>query len=226
MPQSFYLCKTDSKMDEIELNLSAQITLQDEKNIGFTEGEPLTATSKVDNIHIGKSLIRVFNVHHELVVKQSGKVFEQNFSYYMDPHNFKMYYDKRKKMFFLQVNKKVAVDFLDILEETIPSFSYEPLTIELKKIASKINNIKGAWLTTKRHGINVSAFYGEKVNSDAEVLSLIKKGKAKYINFYYTFEDESFYMGIGKEGNIVVYADKLSEEKTLELLYQVYRDLF
>lgn len=226
MPQSFYLCKTASKVEDIDLSPTAQGTLKDENNIGLTEGSPITVTSKIEDIHIGKSLIRVFDVQHDLVVKQSGKVFEQNFSYYMNPHNFKMFYDKRKKMFFLQVNKKVAIDFLDILEETIPSFTYDPLQIDLKKIASKISNIKGAWLTTKRQGINMSAFYGEKVNSDSEVLKLIKAGKAKYINFMYPFEDNSYYTGIGKEGNIVIYADKLTEEKRLEILYKIYSDLF
>lgn len=226
MPQPFYICKTDSDLEKSNLEGNSQLSIVDDNGISFEEGEPLTTLSFSEKIRIENlNLLRVFDVHHDFKVSKKGYVFQKHFNYYLIQNNFRMYHDKRKKLLVLNAPKEVAIDFLKTLTETIPSFKYVPFEPDISKTATKIGNLKGAWLDVDKQDTQHQAYFGTSIDQDAEVKNGLKRKQVKFINFYYNYSSDSYYMGLSKDGNLVVYTSELIETEKIKLVFEVYNKL-
>lgn len=224
MAQSYLIVKTNQSIRDFNINEVHQMQLI-ENETGLTEGDARTKMIRTDSIHLDHEEILSFDVNHDFKVKQQGRVFEQPFSYYFSPRKFKIYFIEDKNLMFVNVKKEVAYDFVSLLKEYFPTFEYDLVEIDLNKITSKISQISTAWVDVSKQDVAVQSFHGPSIGTNDEVLDILKLGRGKYINFYYIYNEVSYYVGISKESSLTAYTNSLSEVNRLIFLKIIYKDL-
>ena len=225
MAQTYLVAKVQHFQDDYTILPSVQSSLIDEDGLTLTEGNPQTTMNYDHDIKVGGKLLRVYKIHHDYKIKKTGKVFDKIFHYYLDPKDFYLYYYKRSSLVLVRAQKDVAKNFLDYLKNYFKSFDYDILEPNLKKIMSKVDGLKGAWIAVVKDGVNTEAYFGNEVENDDDVRRGVTTGKATYITFVYLFADKEIYCGISKKGNITLYDESLTEEQKHDLIIEIYDNL-
>lgn len=224
MAQSYLIVKSNKSIRDFSIDESHQTQLIENKT-GLTEGKPRTKMIKNESLDLDNEEVLSFKVNYDFKVNQHGRVFEQPFSYYFSPQEFNIYFVESKNLMFVNVKKEVAHDFVILLKDHFPTFEYSLIEIDLNKITSKIAQIRTAWVDVTKQDVEVQSFHGPSVGTNDEVLSLLASGKGKYINFYYIYNEISYYVGISRESSLTTYTDSLNELDRLRFLKIIYNNL-
>lgn len=110
MAHSYLIVKTNKSIRDYTIDDIQQTQLINHVNeIGLTEGEPRTQMVPTDPLIIDGDEVLTFNVNHDYKVKQNGRVFEQPFSYYFSPYEFKIYFLEEKNLMFVNTKKMLPM---------------------------------------------------------------------------------------------------------------------
>lgn len=225
MPNTYLIATASNFNTEYSINKSIQSELIDSDGLALSEGEPETTMDFYTDIQINAKNVSVYKIHHDYKVKKTGKVFDKIFHYFLDPKDFYLYYYEQDNLVLVRAQKDVAKDFLEYMSQYFPQFKYEIIKPNLKKIMSKVDSLKGAWIAVRKEGVNTEAYFGNGVESDDDVRKGVNTGKATYITFIYAFDGKEIYCGISKNGNITLYDDSLPEDKKQILIAHIYDNL-
>lgn len=224
MAQSYLIIQTNKSIRDYGIE-DVQQTQLIQEGVGLREGEARTQMTRVDSIIIDNEEVLKFKVSHDFKVKQQGRVFEQSFSYYFSPYEFCIYFLENNNLMFVNTKKVVANDFVNILQEQYPSLECTLFEIDLNRLTSRISNILTAWVNVTKQDVTVQSFHGPSVGDSDEVLSILRSGQGKYINFYYPYKDIQYYVGVSNESSLTAHIDSLDEVNRLIFLKTIYLDL-
>ncbi|SFQ11035.1 hypothetical protein SAMN04488506_0593 [Desemzia incerta] len=225
MSNTYLIAKTSNFNRNYSIDPNVQTSLLDADGLAITEGDPETRMQHSTNIQVDNKDVAVYTIHHDYKVKKTGKVFDRIFHYYLDPKDFYLYYVEAESLLLVRAQKDVAKDFLSYLSQEFPNFKYEILEPNLKTIMSKVDGLKGAWISVVKDGVNTEAYFGSEVENDDDVREGIDNEKATYITFIYLFADKEIYCGISKKGNITLYDDSLTDDEKQVIIMRIYEHL-
>lgn len=184
MVKSFIICKVEKFKPDGFFN-SNQINLFEE-DIGVNElysrsrdelppetGEIQIEMSPSDIIFLQK--YKEYKCNFDMKKNKTGKVYGIIFHSYLEPSEFKLYYNENDSLCFIQTKTEVAMSFIKELNSS-KLFNFVPLKINFEKIMSRVDDISGAWIAgLKGKHLNSAGLFGHNVHKSPEYkeLSLI-----------------------------------------------------
>lgn len=229
MPVSVLVMKI-KKFNYTPVTIDAQTQLIGDDLLGLYEGEgTLTFKDAHKTITIDGDPIEVYNCHFDLKRNITGIVFEKEFSYYFEPHSFKVYKDPINNLLIVGTKKIAALGFIhELQKERIGKsqrYSFQSLNIDFDRISANASNVSGLWAKVNRGHVRSKGFFGDGVNEDAEVKQAIAQKKTSYIQIETQMSDNStISLGITKNGNVVLQTPPKTERELLVNVLSVYNN--
>lgn len=218
MAKSYLIC------DVIHFHkTSHQIPIQQE--IFKTEGNPETSLNIIDhNYH--KTFDR-YSCHHDYKHNKFGKVYNQTFSYYFEPVNFYMYYDKDQRLALIGTKTDVAIDFIKKLSEN-GYHELHPVEINLALMYPLIMEIRGVWISNLNQTyLKTAGFFGPNVNKSEEFKQASEIGDVSSLRLVYVHPEsgEELDVGISKKGSVTLYNTFDRVEDEIDVVLDIYNKL-
>lgn len=216
MVKTYLVCVT-KKFKKDDFLLPMQIDLLEDE----VEGEALTSINQSsDNFHIE---FEQYKCHHDFKHNKSGRVFQQNFSYYFEPLNFYTYHNSNENLAFIRTKTEVALDFIEKLNTT-GEYDLKPIEINFEKMIPHIDEIGGAWFANLRKAhLKSAGYFGPHVNKSEEYKEAAREGHVSsiQINYINRVNSNEYTVLISKKGSIVLYDRFETLEEELELVDQI-----
>lgn len=220
MAKAYLLCLSD-KFNESDFEISFQYDLLED----LVEGEPETyIKSYRKEFHLG---FNQYKCHHDYKHNKSGRVFQQDFTYYFEPLDFYTYYCTDTNLTMIQTKTDVAIDFIQKLNET-KEYDINPIEIDFEKMIPHITEIGGAWFANlKKAHLKSAGLFGPHVNKSEEYKEAAKEGNISsiQINFISGTNSKEYTVLISSRGTIVLYDTHETIEAEMELVKDIYNKL-
>lgn len=158
---------------------------------------------------------------------KTGKVYGIIFHSYLEPSEFKLYYNESESLCLIQTKTDVALSFIKELNRT-KLFDLAPLKINFNHIRSRVDDISGAWIAgLKGKHLNSAGLFGYNVDKSPEYQDATSKGNISLIIIKYEnpIDHLEHSIGISQKGSVILYStlDKFHDE--MEFVYKIYLDL-
>ncbi|MBO8169305.1 MAG: hypothetical protein H0Z35_09005 [Thermoanaerobacteraceae bacterium] len=168
-----------------------------------------------------------YTCHHDYKHKKYGKVFNQFFTYYFEPVDFYMYYNRNKSILLIQTKTDIARDYIRILNSS-KAFDCQPVPIDFAKMYPLITEVSGAWIADlKRTYLKTAGLFGPNVNKSEEFKIAAEEGEVSSLQLQYVSKltKEEHTIAISKKSSIVLYDTFDMIEDELDLVLDVYETL-
>lgn len=168
-----------------------------------------------------------YNCSFEMKKNKTGKVFGIIFHSYLEPSEFKLYYNVSESLCIIQTKTDVASAFVKELNHT-KFFDLIPIKMDFSKIMTKVDDISGAWIAgLKGKHLNSAGLFGYNVHKSPEYKDATSKGNLSLIIIKYEnpIDHYEYSVGISQKGSIILYSALESLKDELEFVYKIYNDL-
>lgn len=230
MAQSYHIIKA-SRFRNSGYNTEFQTQLTIDNDIGISEGEGRTSLVRIDDLIIDDKIFNRYQTHFDLKKMAQGRVFEREFTYYFEPHDFESYFNESDGIFIISAKKDVSINLMKELNHLSPidgrvkPYKLETIPVNFQEVISRSSDVSGVWAKVDRTNVETQAFFGTNVNDDPEVKAIIDRGHTSYVQISITYTDIEHKIGITKEGNIVFFTTPPSTHDLINIIYYVYERL-
>jgi hypothetical protein len=154
-----------------------------------------------------------YYVHHEMLVEQLGRAKGVDFSCYVAPFEFYMYFRGNDKLLLIQTQKKVCASLVSDFIHT-GDFDIEHLVVNFDTLQPHITYVKGAWFKFKEPDLRASAHFGNHVNQNPAYQEALQTGELSSLFVLHDFEGVQLQIQITSDCAIVLYPriDQISTE--------------
>ncbi len=209
MATSYSICLVNNFEKKQRHYAATQITFQD------TE-EPPESYYNLDNqdfmeTEIDNQLVTIssYNAYQDVKQNKHGKVFGRPFKWYLEPHEFKMYYIPGLQLMIFNCGKDTVNAFLAQMKEDRDSgFNCNKLEIDFRAVQPLLPMISGAWfaeLQKKKQYLKSAGLYGPQVDKSEEFKAAAEAGVISSLIFPYKFRGQEILLGITRNGAVVFY---------------------
>lgn len=236
MVKSFIICKVEKFNSEgfiqpNQINLFEDVVTVEElvsrssENLPPETGEIQIEITPTDNTFLKN--YKEYNCNFDMKKNKIGKVFGIIFHTYLEPSQFKLYYNESDSLCLIQTKTEVAISFIKELNRT-KLFDLVPLKVNFSKIMNRVDDISGAWIAgLKGKHLNSAGLFGQNVHKSPEYKDATSKGNLSLIIIKYENPTDhlEYSVGISQKGSVILYSslDNLRDE--LEFVYKIYNDL-
>ncbi|MBP2657792.1 MAG: hypothetical protein H6Q69_824 [Firmicutes bacterium] len=211
-------------------------------NQGILAGVEILPESRYEVADQSFCRIVINGNEHEVVkytafqdVKQNkhGRILETSFTWYLEPHQFCMYYISGLNLMIIGTGKQTVETFLNQMKNDKSSgFLCEHIDVDFKKIQPLLPIISGAWfaeLQKKKQYLKAAGYFGNHVDQSEEFKAAAEAGVISALSLPYEFRGRTISISITKNGAIVIYS-RIKNQITqnpdvpseLELILNVY----
>ncbi len=166
-----------------------------------------------------------YEVNHEKIVKDRGRVGETRFTQYIRPAEFDAYYEAQENLLLLRTNVDTARDFIKTANDRLVSFKARAYEVDFPQLVERIDRISGAWFREiPDRFLSSLGIFGSNVNRSDQYKYYVKEGEVSSLMFDYSL-DGQWTVLVGRFGNMVIY-DKLNSRRVeLKLVYSLFKDV-
>lgn len=201
------------------------------ESIFFQKEEIVSTENPNEQIYDNLTLL-TYNGYLDLVVKKRGKVFQKEFTKYLEPKFFQMYFVKGLELFIFGASKEVVDEFIhQINSDPKSGLQLEPIEVDFSLMRSFISIITGVWFgDMNKQYLKTAGYFGSNVDRSKEFQeALDNDAKISQLLFDYSFQGDKYTIGITKDGAVILYAN-IKDSKTkrtdlrseIQLALQVY----
>jgi hypothetical protein len=165
-----------------------------------------------------------YDVHHELIIEQFGRVKNVTFMSYATPFDFNMHYSKSNNLVFINTNKKVCNSLIYDLVQT-NDFEVEALSVDFDVLIPHITQVKGAWFKFRNPNLRASAVFGNHVDKSPAYQEALNLGEMSSMYILYDFQGQSLQVQITSDCAIVLYANIPDIAMELKIIFEIYEML-
>lgn len=172
----------------------------------------------------------IYNCHYDKKVKKRIKIsYELIYDSYFEPSDFKIYYNKEKKVIFVGASSELTLAFCKELNDSC-LFKLQGFKFDMKDIISKIDLISGLWIgEIKEMHLKSVGFYGENVNHSKKAQDTLNDSETEISSFiatyYSSFFGREFSLLFSKKGSITIHDSLSSDEEYFTLLNEIFEQL-
>lgn len=185
------------------------------------EGKPeISVKLKNKLFHNG---FKQYRCHHDFKHNVFGKVYGNEFNYFLEPLNFNMF--KNNDIALISVRKEVALDFISHLSKT-NLYDLTPVEVNFTNMYPLITEVSGAWIADlKRAHVRTAAFFGPNVNKSNDFLDAANEGNVSSIRINFVFREREYSILISKDGIVVIQTHVDTFEDEIDLIMDIYEKL-
>lgn len=169
-----------------------------------------------------------YKCHHDYKHKKFGKAFNKTFSYYFEPKDFYLYYNKTDSLALIQTKTDIALDYIDKINSS-GFYKLIPVKVDFTSMYPLIPEVSGAWIADlKRAYLKTAGYFGPNVNKDEEFKKAAEEGQVSSLQMRYISQvsREEHTVTISKKGSIVIHDTLDTIEDELEVVLDIYKTLF
>jgi hypothetical protein len=157
-----------------------------------------------------------YYVHHEMIVEQFGRAQGINFSRFVAPFEFDMYFRGNDKLLLIQTPKKVCASLVNDLIYT-GNFDIEHFLVDFDILQPYITQVRGAWFKFKEPDLRASGHFGNHVDKSTAYQEALQVGELSSLYMLHDFEGTQLEIQITSDCAIVLYprVDQISTELSI-----------
>jgi hypothetical protein len=232
-PFQFYVVE---KMPDLKLRQSisneVQLTFSGEQ-----EDVKTTITMEAEHFEGSLALLRVVSgIKHRTVGYIKTFIGSQktrvDFSEYLQPVNFKAYFDSEKKLMIFEAPKKVCRGVLSHLKSRPCGIDLTEMEVDFTKVAQLISEYRGAWFKVVSSRVHTAGLTGSQIQDDALFQDLSKVAALSNVTIPWPFDGIEHHVMVTSRAGVVLvqnYQDNIGIELNLvrdvhdKLLQRVWR---
>lgn len=218
MAKSYTFC-TAERFKDGELHADLQIRLED------VEENPETYYFvEQRQFHEGFDL---YKAHHDLKVRQFGKVYGKTFNSYLQPTDFAMYFRPTDRLALLATKRDVVDGFLAALAESKKGTEIKRHSVDLQSLVHR-GKIVGAWFSEiQQPNLKTAGFFGPDVDRSQEFQTATNRGQLSEVLFSHRDSGgEEHTVAITKNGAVILYKNYATVQDELDIALQVFKTYF
>lgn len=209
MAISYTICKVDKFENQQKYYVTNQTTLIGVEILPESYYEISDEFFSSVSVNGESCPVKKYTAFQDVRQNKHGRVANYCFSWYLEPHEFPMYYFPHYKLMILATGKNTVEAFLNQMSNDKESgFSCTRIDVNFKKIQSLLPIINGAWfaeLEKKKQYLRSAGLFGHHVDKSEEFKAAAEAGVISSLSLPYSFNGNELQLSITRNGAIVFY---------------------
>jgi hypothetical protein len=151
--------------------------------------------------------IRLYRAHQDVRHMKYGYVFGREFYSYLEPNDFRIYFDPGRRIALFNTGKETVYQFINTVnKDPEAQMEFKRMEVDFKRLIPMIPVISGAWFADiDKQFLKSAGFFGSHVDRSEEFKAAAKAGKINLLHFGYNFDGLDMSLAITRHGGVILH---------------------